>query len=150
MTGVALPSSGDTAFLLGFKAEIHALSFVRTALFFNTFGSSVTSSLDASSVTASTHTTMYGLEGSVNLDADISFGVKCGLLKSSSDVRASDGAANSVVFNSSASGLFLGPTLMYEQPLGRFAMTAELGYALVLSSQLQNSALLALGVKYLF
>jgi hypothetical protein len=150
MTGLALPNSGDHSFLFGAKIDWRFFPTIKTAAFFHTFGSSVNSTVDASSVGASTRTNLFGVEMAYNIDPDISVGLKTGLISSSSDVRATDGLANSVAFSSSSSGLFVGPLIAYDQPIGRFVMQAEVAYALAFSSATPKGVLISVGVKYPF
>ncbi len=149
LMGIALPSQGSTTLMLGLKADTALTPKLTVGAFFMKFGSSVETTTSTDTISASSTTTLFGIEGLYPFSPTISAGLKLGLAKNATSVTSSGTTA--LAIESDASSLFLGPTLTYDAPISPlFSLGGELIWAFAFSSDVPKALMLAATVKVNF
>jgi hypothetical protein len=151
VTGFALPSPGSQSFAIGFKGSYKFIPQLRTSLYYYTFGSGANTDVSTIPyVDANVRTSLIGGDATVRFFDGGMIGAIFGYAKSQTEVDART-ATGTARFSDDGSGLYLGPTIQYDAPIGgAFTLGGELGYAFALSSSVPKTLLLLATAKFNF
>jgi hypothetical protein len=133
MGGISFPSSASGTFGWGATAVYRFLPKVMAGIFYYRNGIGFFASSGASSLSANTTNSFYGLEGLYVFDGGFHAGARTGLIGISNDVTATD-SVNTVTINTGSNPFFIGPFVGYDHPIDHFSIGGDVSYLFTFNS----------------